>query len=70
MSVRQIQEELNKLTPEELAEVAGFLRALRVKSSPEFRERIAEANRRMDAGQKVTQEEVEREFQRLRSKAS
>ena len=70
MSLLEIKQELQRLTAAELAEVEGFLRALRVKNSPGFRERIAEANRRMDAGEKISDEQIEAEFKRLRSKAS
>jgi len=59
MSVQQIQEELKKLTPDELTEVEKHIRLLRVVNAPGFKERIAEAHRRMDAGHFVTQEEVE-----------
>jgi hypothetical protein len=59
MSVQEIQNQLEKLTPEELAEVEKRIRILRVITVPGYKERIAEAHRRMDAGQKVTQEEFE-----------
>ena len=59
MSVREIQVELEKLTPEELAEVEKRIRVLRVTSAPGYIEKITEANRRMEAGKYVTQEEFE-----------
>jgi hypothetical protein len=59
MSVREIQAELEKLTPEELAEVEQRIRVLRVTSAPGYREKITEANRRMESGKKVTGEEFE-----------
>lgn len=59
MSVQQIRDELSKLTPEELAEVEKHIRILRVITAPGFKERIADAHRRMDAGEFVTQEQLE-----------
>ncbi len=64
MSVREIQVELEKLTPEELSEVEKRIRILRVTTAPGYRERITEANRRMDAGQKVSAEEFEAKVDR------
>ena len=59
MSMREIQEELEKLTPVELAEVEKRIRVLRVTSAPGYLDKVTEANRRMDAGKMVTQEEFE-----------
>jgi hypothetical protein len=59
MSVQEIHQQLEKLTPEELAEVEKRVRILRVITAPGYAERIAEAHRRMDAGQKFTEEQVE-----------
>lgn len=59
MSVKDIQQQLEKLTPEELTQVEQYLKVLRVISAPGFKERIADANRRMDAGQKITQAQFE-----------
>lgn len=59
MSVQQIQEELKKLTPDELAEVEKHARLLRTITAPGYKERIAEAQRRMDAGKFVAQQEFE-----------
>lgn len=64
MSVAEIQSQLVKLTPEELAEVEKLIRVLRVTSAPGYRERIAEAHRRMDAGRKVSAEEFESKVER------
>ena len=70
MSLVEIKQELQRMTAEELAEVEGFLRALRVKNSPEFRKRIAEANAEMDAGRKVSQQEVEAYLKHRREKSA
>jgi hypothetical protein len=70
MSLVEIKQELQRLTAEELADGEGFLRALRVKNSPGHRERITEANRRIGAGRKISEEQVEAEFKRLRDKTS
>jgi hypothetical protein len=59
MSVREIQVELEKLSPEELSEVEKSIRVLRVTSAPGYRQKITEANRRMEAGQKVSSEAFE-----------
>ena len=59
MSFREIMVELEKLTPEEFAEVEKRIRVLRVTSAPGHREKITEANRRMDAGKKVSAEVFE-----------
>ncbi len=59
MSVQEIHQQLEKLTPEELAEVEKHVRVLRVITAPGYAERIAEAHRRMDAGHKVTEEQVD-----------
>jgi len=59
MSVSEIQAELEKLSPEELSEVEKRIRVLRVITAPGYREKITEANRRMDAGHKVSAETFE-----------
>ncbi len=57
MSVQEIHQQLEKLTPEELAEVEKHIRILRVTTAPGYAERIAEAHRRMDAGRKISEEQ-------------
>jgi hypothetical protein len=64
MSVREIQMELEKLTPEELGEVEKRIRILRVTSAPGYRDRITEANRRMESGQRVSADEFEAKLTR------
>lgn len=59
MSVREIQVQLEKLTPEELAEVEKRVRILRVITAPGYKERITAANRRLAAGEGVTAEALE-----------
>ena len=64
MSVREFHVELEKLTPAELSEVEKRIRILRVTMAPGYRERITEANRRMDAGHKVPAGEFEAKVDR------
>lgn len=59
MSLAEIKEELQRMSAEELLELEQALRVQRVLKSPGFRERIARAHAEMDAGKKVTQEQVE-----------
>lgn len=61
MSVQEINTQLEKLSPEELIEVEKRIRILRVITAPGYKERIAEAHKRMDAGHFVTQEQIEAE---------
>lgn len=56
--------ELEKLTPEELNEVEKRIRVLRVTSAPGYRDRITEANRRMESGQRVSADEFEAKLAR------
>lgn len=60
MSLTEIIEEITRMTPADRAEVERRLRLLRWKNDPEMPARIDAAMARMDAGQKVTQEELER----------
>lgn len=60
MSLTEIIEEITRMTPADRAEVERRLRLLRWKNDPEMPARLDAAMARMDAGQKVTQEELER----------
>jgi hypothetical protein len=60
MSLTEIIEEITRMTPADRAEVERRLRLLRWKNDPETPARLDAAMARMDAGQKVTQEELER----------
>ena len=60
MSVQEIQSQLTKLTPQELAEVVRFLDTLRQTQSPEFKRELAERHREMDAGRKISEAELAR----------
>ncbi len=59
MSRHEILAKLEKLTPGELAEVEQRIRILRVTGAPDYRDKITEANRRMDLGQKISAKELE-----------
>lgn len=67
MSVQEIQAQLVSLTPEELSTIERHIRLLRVINAPSYKERITAANRRLDAGQGVTQEEFEARLERRAS---
>jgi len=54
MNVREVKRESARLSPSERSDLESFLRAKRVAERPEFRERVAAARRRMDAGEMVT----------------
>ena len=60
MSLADVIEEITRMSPADRAEVERRLRILRWKNDPETPARLSAAMARMDAGQKVTQEEVER----------
>lgn len=60
MSVQEIQSQLTKLTPQELAKVARFLESLRQTHTPEFARELAEGHREMDAGRKISEAELAR----------
>lgn len=50
--------QLERMSPGERSELESFLRAKRVVDRPGFRERIAAAQQRMDAGQAVSAAEL------------
>ena len=64
MSVQEIQAQLGKLTPAELADVERRIHVLRVINAPGYKERIAAANRRLDAGQSVSSQQFEAKLNR------
>ena len=59
MSLAEVIQEIVRMTPSERQEVEGQLRLLRWKETPGLAGRLAAANARMDAGQKVTSVELE-----------
>ena len=59
MSLAQIKAEIQRLSPEERAEVEKLLRILRVTSAPGYHERIAQANAEMDAGIRFSREDLQ-----------
>ena len=60
MSVQEIQSQLLKLTPQEQADIAKFLEAIRQTQTPEFARELAERHREMDAGRKISEAELAR----------
>lgn len=60
MSVREFKSALDRMNAAERAEIAAHLRILRWKETPNLAEDLSRAHARMDAGRKVTQEEVDR----------
>jgi len=59
MSLAEIKEEIRQMSAEERAEVQRHLRLLKWSEDPETPKRLAAAHAAMDAGHKVTQEQVE-----------
>jgi ribosomal protein L29 len=59
MSLAEIKEEIRQMSAEERAEVQRHLRLLKWSEDPETPKRLAAAHAAMDAGRKVTQEQVE-----------
>ena len=60
MSVKEIQAQLTKLSQQEQADVARFLETLQQAHSPEFRRELAQRQREMDAGRKISEVELAR----------
>lgn len=60
MSVQEIQSQLAKLTPAELANVVRFLDTLRETHSPAFSQELGHRHREMDAGRKISEAELAR----------
>lgn len=55
--------QLEQMSPGERSELESFLRTKRVVDRPGFRERVAAAQQRMDAGQVVTAAELRARLQ-------
>ncbi|MFA6289320.1 MAG: hypothetical protein WC661_18205 [Opitutaceae bacterium] len=62
MSVIEIKAELARLTLAERVEVHKYLKALRWLEDPAMPARVDAAMARMDAGEKITSEELKRRF--------
>ena len=60
MSLAELKQEVTALSQVERAQLEGHIRLLRWKDRPGLAEQLAESNRRMDAGQKVTEEQLHR----------
>jgi hypothetical protein len=58
MSVQEVKSQLERMSPLERSELEAFLRAKRVADRPGFVDRVAEARRRMDAGDAVSAVEL------------
>ena len=54
MSVQEMKHQLERLSSDERSELESFLRAKRVAERPGFRDKVAAAQQRMDAGEAVT----------------
>jgi hypothetical protein len=59
MSLGELMQQLERMNAAERAEVSRHLQLLRWKEDPETPRRLAAAHARMDAGQKVSQEQFE-----------
>lgn len=59
MSLAEVKEEVSRLSAVERAELSRHLRLLKWSEDPETPKRLAAAHAAMDAGRKVTQEQVE-----------
>ena len=68
MSVQEFKAGLDHMTAVERAQVVGHLRILRWKETPGLADELARAHAAMDAGRKVTQEQVEEFVAAQRSK--
>ncbi|MFH1497168.1 MAG: hypothetical protein ABII82_05010 [Verrucomicrobiota bacterium] len=60
MSLAEVIDEITRMSPADRAEVERRLRLLRWKNDPDMPARIDAAMARMDAGQKVSADEIER----------
>ena len=58
MSVQEMKMQLERMSPGERSELESFLRTKRAVDRPGFRDKIAAAQQRMDAGQVVTAAEL------------
>lgn len=65
MSLAEIEQAVGKLTPEEQDELSSYLDLLRRARRPDFRKKLGDAMRRMDAGEFATEEEVRTSHERL-----
>jgi hypothetical protein len=59
MSVQELKGSLDQMSAPERAQVAGHLRILRWRETPGLADELARAHAAMDAGRKVSQEQVE-----------
>lgn len=59
MSVAEIKEEIRQMSALDRAELQRHLRLLKWSEDPETPKRLAVAHAAMEAGRKITQEEVE-----------
>ena len=67
MSVKEIKVELDRMSAPERAQVQGHLRILRWKESPDLSGRLTRAHEAMEAGRKVTAEEIEAHLRQRRA---
>jgi hypothetical protein len=65
MSLAEIEREIGKLSAEEQDILASYLAVLKRARTPEFRRELGDAMRRMDGGNRIEEENVIAEHQRL-----
>lgn len=58
MSFAEVKEQVELLTPTEREELAALLRARKLIDTPEYRERVAQAHREIDAGAYITLDQL------------
>jgi hypothetical protein len=58
MSLAEVKEHVERLSPNERDELAALLRAKKLIESPAYRERVMQADREIDAGHYVTLEQL------------
>jgi hypothetical protein len=68
MSVAELTEKINELSPEERSQLFAFLAGMGQQEEAEFREEIGRRMKDMDAGHKVTAEEFERKHNELKAR--
>lgn len=60
MSLAEIKKQIDRLDAEQRNELSAYLLFLRRREDPEWLEELERRNRAMDAGKKVSQEELQR----------
>ncbi|MBI5771591.1 MAG: hypothetical protein HZA93_27705 [Verrucomicrobia bacterium] len=58
MSVAEVKEQITRMSPVDREELWQFMRAQQLMVSPEYRARVEQAHREIDAGKYVTLEQL------------